>query len=76
MVSSRLEGEKEMKRQEGNAGSASEDPQTSAEIIRLPFTRLVEVLVGVNLFQAEVFLFNPERQRRLRFRMAVVINVP
>lgn len=41
----------------------------------LPFTGFVEILIGVNLLQTEVFLFNPERKRRLRFRTAVIINV-
>lgn len=41
----------------------------------LPFTGFVEILIGVNLFQTEVFLFNPKRRRRLRFRMAGIINV-
>lgn len=29
-----------------------------------PFTGFVEILVGVNLFQAEIFLFNPESKQK------------
>lgn len=55
--------------QEGGRRRRSTDPQTPAdaalEVGFIPFRGFVEILIGVNLLQTEVFLLNPERKMGL-----------
>lgn len=41
-----------------------------------PFSGFVEILIGVNLLQTEVFLFNPGKKRRLCVLMAGTGSAP
>lgn len=83
MVSSRLKEESEIpikhRKRAPSVLAFSTDPQTPADAALdmgfVPFRGFVEILIGVNLLQTEVFLLNPEREMGLDQTVAVVINV-
>lgn len=82
MVSSRLQQESEIpikhRKRAPSVLAFPTDPQMPADAALdmgfVPFRGLVEILIGVNLLQTEVFLLNPERKMGLDETVAVIIN--